>query len=263
MEAQRVSVASYAAQNAATIIASYAEVETAKRDHLKNRPELVRALAHARRCGALLVIARLDRLSRSVFVTAQLMQSGVEFVACDNPHANPMTIQILAVMAEHESRMISARVKAAMAAARSRGVVFECNRKLTAEQMRLGQLASGAASRARAPGVRGPRTYRARTSRGWDDHPIHHRPTQRLGSSNAKRRLMETRGGLPFSYTRGSGTSDVDTAATSSSSARHSTYRNAHRRYQSDYTSQGGLSTSGASSSQAVRCWNVAKRDRA
>ncbi len=70
------------------ILASYNEVETARKDSLRNRPELVKALAHARRCKATLVIARLDRLARSVLVTSQLMASGVDFIACDNPHAN-------------------------------------------------------------------------------------------------------------------------------------------------------------------------------
>jgi DNA invertase Pin-like site-specific DNA recombinase len=70
------------------------------------------------------VIARLDRLARNVHVTSQLMESGIEFVACDNPHASRLTIHILAAIAKHESRLISSRVKAAVAAARARGVVF-------------------------------------------------------------------------------------------------------------------------------------------
>jgi DNA invertase Pin-like site-specific DNA recombinase len=121
MDAQRASVNAYAERTGSTIVASYAEVETARRDHLKNRPELVRALAHARRSRAVLVIARLDRLARSVFVTSQLLNAGVEFVCVDNPHANRMSIQILAVMAEHESRMTSLRVSASVAERRARG----------------------------------------------------------------------------------------------------------------------------------------------
>ena len=100
MDAQRTSVEAYSVFRGLKIVASYEEVETARREHLRNRPQLVRALAHARRSGAILVIARLDRLARNVFVTSQLLESGVEFVACDNPHANRMTIQIIAVMAE-------------------------------------------------------------------------------------------------------------------------------------------------------------------
>jgi DNA invertase Pin-like site-specific DNA recombinase len=69
-----------------------------------------------------LVIAKLDRLTRNVAFMANLMESGVEFVACDNPHATRFTIQILAAVAEHEREMISARTKAALAAAKARGV---------------------------------------------------------------------------------------------------------------------------------------------
>lgn len=116
LEAQDASIQSYSASNGCQIIATYTEVETAKRDQLANRPELIRALAHARRAKAVLVIAKLDRLSRSVYVTAELHKAEVEFVACDNPHANRMTIQILAVMAENEARMTSQRTREALAA---------------------------------------------------------------------------------------------------------------------------------------------------
>ena len=124
MEAQRRAVAAYSVQTGIPVIASYAEVETGRKSDLRNRPQLVAALAFARRSHALLVIARLDRLARNVFVTSQLLESGVEFVACDVPYASRLTIQILAVMAEHESRLISERIRAANDAARARGVDF-------------------------------------------------------------------------------------------------------------------------------------------
>jgi DNA invertase Pin-like site-specific DNA recombinase len=69
-----------------------------------------------------LVIAKLDRLSRNVAFIATLMDAGVEFVACDNPHATRLTLHILAAVAEHEREMISARTKAALQAAKARGV---------------------------------------------------------------------------------------------------------------------------------------------
>jgi len=116
LEAQDKAIADYCRSNGCTPVATYTEVETAKKDEMENRPELVKAIAHAKRAKAILVIAKLDRLSRSVYVTAQLHKTGIEFVACDNPHANRMTIQILAVMAEHEALMISARTKGALAA---------------------------------------------------------------------------------------------------------------------------------------------------
>ena len=68
------------------------------------------------------MIAKLDRLSRNVAFIANLMESGVDFVAVDMPHANRLTLHILAAVAEHEREMISARTKAALAAARRRGV---------------------------------------------------------------------------------------------------------------------------------------------
>ena len=125
MSAQRATVVAYAEKQGATIIGSYEEVETARRDSLRNRPQLRAALGHARRSGATLVIARIDRLARSVLVTAELLASGVDFIACDNPHANRFTIHVLAALAEHESRMISERVKAAFAAKRARGDTFK------------------------------------------------------------------------------------------------------------------------------------------
>lgn len=94
MEAQRRAVIAYATAHSATILAMYSEVETGRKKDLWNRPQLISALGHARRAKAVLVIARLDRLARNVFVTSQLLESGVEFVACDNPHANRLSIQI-------------------------------------------------------------------------------------------------------------------------------------------------------------------------
>ena len=150
MEAQRRSVEAYAMARCLPIVAAYAEVETGRKDDLRNRPKLVSAVAHARRSGALLVIARIDRLARSVFVTAQLLKSNVEFVACDNPHANRLTIQILAVMAEHEGRLISERTKAGLEAARARGVKFGGGHALTAEHRRKGREAAWVANRKKA-----------------------------------------------------------------------------------------------------------------
>ena len=93
-------------------------VESGKR---ADRPELARALDACRKYKARLVIAKLDRLSRNLAFIATLMDSGVEFVAVDNPHANKLTIHILAAVAEHEREAISERTKAALAAAKARG----------------------------------------------------------------------------------------------------------------------------------------------
>ena len=119
LEAQRQAVGAFARQRRGEIIAEYREVETGKR---KDRPELAKALAHCRRSKATLVVAKLDRLARNVAFTSALMESKVDFVCCDNPHANKLTIHILAAVAENEAEAISQRTKAALAAAKARGV---------------------------------------------------------------------------------------------------------------------------------------------
>jgi hypothetical protein len=78
-----------------------------------DRPELAAALAACKKHKAKLIIAKLDRLSRNLAFIATLMDSGVEFVAVDNPVANKLTIHILAAVAQHEREIISARTSAA------------------------------------------------------------------------------------------------------------------------------------------------------
>jgi DNA invertase Pin-like site-specific DNA recombinase len=119
LEAQQAAAEQYVGAQGWNILTSYTEVETGKR---KDRPELLKALAHARRAKAILVVAKLDRLARNVAFTSALMESGAEFVAVDNPHATKFTIHILAAVAEHEAEMISQRTKAALAALKARGV---------------------------------------------------------------------------------------------------------------------------------------------
>src|SRR5713226_878741 len=118
IEAQKAAVETYAKQNGATLIVCFTEVESGKR---ADRPELEKALAHARRSKATLVVAKLDRLARNVAFLSALMDSKVPFVACDNPHANRLTLHILAAVAEAEAVAISQRTKAALAAYKARG----------------------------------------------------------------------------------------------------------------------------------------------
>lgn len=72
--------------------------------------------------GATLVVAKLDRLTRNVRFMTTLLDSRVDFVAADNPHANKLTIHLLTAVAENEAEMISARTKVALAQAKARGV---------------------------------------------------------------------------------------------------------------------------------------------
>jgi DNA invertase Pin-like site-specific DNA recombinase len=118
LEAQRESVASYLNGGRWSLVDEFTEIESGKHN---DRPELVKALAACKRQKAKLVIAKLDRLSRNLAFIATLMDSGVEFIAVDNPHANKLTIHILAAVAQHEREMISARTSAALKAAKARG----------------------------------------------------------------------------------------------------------------------------------------------
>jgi DNA invertase Pin-like site-specific DNA recombinase len=119
LDAQRAAVLDYLNGNGRKLTAEFTEVESGKR---ADRPELAKALDACRRHRARLVIAKLDRLSRNLAFIATLMESGVEFVAVDNPHANKLTVHILAAVAQHEREMISQRTKDALRAARVRGV---------------------------------------------------------------------------------------------------------------------------------------------
>jgi DNA invertase Pin-like site-specific DNA recombinase len=119
LEAQREAVCQFVARHNGKMIApEFIEIETGKRD---DRPELQKALKRCRLTGATLVVAKLDRLSRNAAFLMTLRDSGVEFVAADLPEANTMTVGVMAVVAQHEREAISARTKAALAAARARG----------------------------------------------------------------------------------------------------------------------------------------------
>jgi DNA invertase Pin-like site-specific DNA recombinase len=119
LEAQRSAVARHVAGQEGVIVAEFEEIESGKKN---DRPQIAAALAACRVRRACLVIAKLDRLARNVFFISSLMESGVDFVACDNPHATKLTIQILAAVAEHEREQISQRTIAALKAAKARGV---------------------------------------------------------------------------------------------------------------------------------------------
>jgi DNA invertase Pin-like site-specific DNA recombinase len=150
LEAQRKTVTDYLNGGAWALIGAFTEIESGKRDD--NRPVLARALAACRAHGATLVIAKLDRLARNVAFISRLMEGGVEFVAVDFPTANRLTIHILAAVAEHEREMISARTKAALAAAKARGVKLGGPAHLTDEQRAAGREVAAVVRTKRAAG---------------------------------------------------------------------------------------------------------------
>jgi DNA invertase Pin-like site-specific DNA recombinase len=125
LEAQQASVGRFLQSVSGNLFAEFTEVESGQK---VARPQFNEALRICRIYSATLVIAKLDRLARNVAVTAQLMESGVEFVVADFPQANRLTIHILAAIAEYEAKLISERVKAAIVASKARGVVWGGNR---------------------------------------------------------------------------------------------------------------------------------------
>ena len=167
LESQEAAIRAFAGQKGATIIGMYTEVESGRRS---DRPQLGRALAHARRSKATLCVAKLDRLSRNVAFLSALLESKVDFTCCDNPHANKLTIHILACIAEHEAEMISKRTKDALAAYKARGGKLggqlpQCRNLTEADRAkgahRSGEVVSRAANEAYADLLPELATYKA------------------------------------------------------------------------------------------------------
>jgi DNA invertase Pin-like site-specific DNA recombinase len=118
LDAQRKAVTHYLNGGAWELVGEFTEIESGKQSQ---RPELVKALAACRKLRARLVIAKFNRLSRNLAFITRLMHSDVEFIALDNPHANSLTIQTLATVAQHRREMISERTKSGLAAAKAAG----------------------------------------------------------------------------------------------------------------------------------------------
>lgn len=128
IEAQR-SIVNQFAKNG-NIVSEFVEVESGTKN---DRPQLDLAIEECKRYGAVLLVAKLDRLYRNVLFTAQLMQSKVEFIACDVPFASPLTIHILAAIAEWEASRIADRTKSALAELKKRGKTLGTPTNLTQE----------------------------------------------------------------------------------------------------------------------------------
>ena len=119
LQAQKKAIEDFTSQRGGEIAGSFTEVESGKNDE---RPELKKALHLAKVTGSTLVIAKLDRLSRSAAFLLTLRDSGVKFVAADMPDANDLTVGVMALVAQQEREATSNRTKEALAAAKARGV---------------------------------------------------------------------------------------------------------------------------------------------
>lgn len=130
LEAQKRAVTDYLTGTRGTLIGEFTEVESGKKN---DRPKLKQALKQCELKRATLIVAKLDRLARNVAFISNLMESKVEFVACDFPKANRLTIHVLAAVAEHEREMISQRTKDALASAKARGIKLGSPQNLNQE----------------------------------------------------------------------------------------------------------------------------------
>jgi len=119
LEAQQRAVSEFLASEPGEVVSEFTEVESGRR---ADRPELERAMNVCKVHRAILLVAKLDRLARNAHFLLGLKEAGIEFICCDMPAANRLTVGIMAMVAEEEAAMISRRTKAALAAAKARGV---------------------------------------------------------------------------------------------------------------------------------------------
>lgn len=124
LEAQAEAVQNYVSANGYQLAGAFTEIESGRKN---NRPQLLAALNECKRIKAILIIAKLDRLGRNVAFIANLMESRVQFVAVDNPHATDLVLHITAAFAQFEREQISKRVKEALQAAKRRGTILGKN----------------------------------------------------------------------------------------------------------------------------------------
>ncbi|AMR25526.1 resolvase (plasmid) [Hymenobacter psoromatis] len=142
LEAQRAAVGAFV--QATPLVGEFVEVESGKKNE---RPQLAAAIALAKTKGATLLIAKLDRLSRNAGFIFQLRDAGVDFVCCDMPDANTLTVGLFAVLAQHERETISKRTKDALAAKKARGARLGTPANLTPAATQKGRARNQANAR--------------------------------------------------------------------------------------------------------------------
>lgn len=131
LSAQKSSVEKYVTSQDGTILKSFTEIETGT--NKRTRVEIHKAIQLAKNEGAILIIAKLDRLARNVSFVSSLMDAGIEFLAVDMPSANNFTIHIFSALAEQEAKLISSRTKVALAELKKKGVKLGNPQNLTSE----------------------------------------------------------------------------------------------------------------------------------
>jgi DNA invertase Pin-like site-specific DNA recombinase len=134
LEAQRAAVGTFTQE--AHLVGEFVEVESGKQNQ---RPQLATAMALAKAKGATLLIAKLDRLSRNAGFIFQLRDAGVDFVCCDMPDANTLTVGVFAVLAQHERELIPKRTKEALAAKLAQGAQLGTPANLTPADRQKGR----------------------------------------------------------------------------------------------------------------------------
>jgi DNA invertase Pin-like site-specific DNA recombinase len=137
LDAQRAAVQAFV-PDPSQLVGEFVEIESGKKNQ---RPQLLAAIAEARRIGATLLIAKLDRLSRNAGFIFALRDSGVDFVCCDMPDANTLTVGLFAIIAQHERETISKRTKDALAAKKARGAQLGSPQNFTTVVIAQGQAA--------------------------------------------------------------------------------------------------------------------------
>ena len=121
LEAQQAAVRTFVSAEGWTLIGEFSDIASGKDDR---RPGFQAALTRCRQLGAVLVAARLDRITRRAHTLSQLLEDGVSIRAADMPGADDLMMRIYAAMAQKERELISERTKAALAAAKARGAVL-------------------------------------------------------------------------------------------------------------------------------------------
>ena len=129
LDAQRAAASTFVRTNGGHIRGEFTEIESGRKCE---RPELNQALNACRDQGAILLIAKLDRLARNVHFISGLLEAGIRFIAVDMPNADRFMLHVYAAMAEEEARRISERTRQALAAAKARGVELGKNGKVLA-----------------------------------------------------------------------------------------------------------------------------------